>query len=196
MNKRILRKLIKWFIATILSPILIFFLLLLLLCIPTIHNWAVKGVTCYASKKTGLDISINHISLSFPFDLRIDDFKMMKKSKTYNPKSDTVAYVKQLVADVQLLPLLEGKVNVNSLLFRKVKLNSMNYIAEVTIKGELERLYLKQNAINTKKYTALINTASFQGGGLDIAINDTISKDTTSQPTCLLYTSPSPRDRG
>ncbi len=183
MNKRILRKLIKWFIATILSPILIFFLLLLLLCIPTIQNWAVKGVTCYASKKTGLDISINHISLSFPFDLRIDDFKMMKKSKTYNPKSDTVAYVKQLVADVQLLPLLEGKVNVNSLLFRKVKLNSMNYIAEVTIKGELERLYLKQNAINTKKYTALINTASFQGGGLDIAINDTISKDTTSQPT-------------
>ena len=74
-----MKKVMKWVAIVILIPILLFLLVTILLYLPPVQNWAAGKVADYASEKTGMDISVGHVSLSFPLDLKIDDFKMIKE---------------------------------------------------------------------------------------------------------------------
>ena len=61
-----------------LSPVLLFLVLTVLLYLPPVQNWAVDKVAAIASEKTGMDISVDHVNLSFPLDLSIDHFQVKK----------------------------------------------------------------------------------------------------------------------
>ena len=73
-----MKKTLKWISIAILAPILFILLLALLLYLPPVQNWAVKHVAEYASKKTGLEISVGHVNLEFPLDLGLDDVKVIQ----------------------------------------------------------------------------------------------------------------------
>ena len=70
-----MKKIFKWIGIVILVPILLFVTLAILIYIPPVQNWIVKQVTSYASEKTGMEISVEHVSLAFPLDLSIEEFK-------------------------------------------------------------------------------------------------------------------------
>ena len=96
-----MKKAIKWVGLLILIPILLFLLLTVLLYLPPIQNWAVKKVAAYASEQTGMDISVGHVSLKFPLDLSVDDFKMIKDNDSIPGVRDTIADVGQMVVNVR-----------------------------------------------------------------------------------------------
>ena len=173
----------KWLAAIVLAPISLFIFLLALLYLPPVQNWIVKKIASYASEKTGLEISIDHVSLSFPLDLKLEQVMMLRPNDSLPQRRDTVAEVKELMVNVQLLPLLMKEVEVDYLTFKGLKANTMNYIGDLQIKGNLERLHVVAHGVNLKNSTALLNQAEVQGGFLDIALNDTMPKDTTKEKT-------------
>ena len=73
--KRNLKTTIKWGGVALAAPFVLFIILSVLLYVPPVQNWAVKTVAGYASEKTGKQIAVEHVCLSFPLDLSIDGFK-------------------------------------------------------------------------------------------------------------------------
>ena len=117
---------LKWLVAIVATPVILFLILVALLYCPPVQNWAVKHVAAYVSDKTGMEVSIDRVNLSFPLDLQLDGLKMLRPNDSIPNKKDTVADVHRLVANVDLLPLLKSRVEVNELTFTKLKANTVN----------------------------------------------------------------------
>jgi len=174
-----MKKAVKCFTLIILTPVVLFLVLAVLLYVPPVQNWAVRQVASYASGKTGMDISVDKVRLAFPLDLRIEDFKMIQPNDSFPQIKDTVADVRKLTVGIQALPLLKSRVEIDALEFSGMKVNTMDFIPSVRIKGRLGRLYLQSHGIDLTAETVKVNTASLEQAVLDIALSDTVPPDTT-----------------
>ena len=118
-----MKKIFLWIGLILLSPILLFIILTIALYLPPVQNWAVDKVVEYASEKTGYGITVDRVDLVFPLDLGINGFCMVQPNDSLPQVNDTVADVRKLVVDVSLMPLLDGKVVINSFELNRVKVN-------------------------------------------------------------------------
>ena len=173
------RNIVKLIVGIVLTPFLLFIILAILLYVPPIQNWAVKQVTSYASKQTGMDISVDHVKLVFPLDLGIEGFKMIQQNDSLPAVKDTVADVKRLVVDVQLWPLFKKKVEVDALEFNNLKFNTTNFVHEARVKGNIGQLYLKSHGIDLGKETIKVNDALLADANVNVELSDTVPPDTT-----------------
>ena len=166
---------IKWLAAVLITPIVLVGVIAVLLYLPPVQNWVVKQVCRYASEQTGMDISIDNVRIAFPLDLELNGFKMIKPVTP----PDTVADVRRLVADVQLLPLLGGRVELDALELNQAKVNTTDFIPDVRIKGDIGRLTLQSHGIDLKAERIKIDDALLDNARIDIALSDTVPEDTT-----------------
>ena len=175
-----MKKLFWWILIILLSPVLLFVVLTVLLYLPPVQNWAVDKVAAIASEKTGMDISVDHVNLSFPLDLSIDHFQV---KKTQQP-ADTIADVERLVVDVQLWPLFSNKVVINELEVTNTRLNTSDMVAAAQVKGRFSRLFVASKGIDLDQQTVELNGSRLEDAFLDIQMADSIPEDTTtSEPT-------------
>ena len=168
-----MKKVFWWILGILLSPVLLFLILTLLLYFPPIQNWAVDKVAGIASEKTGMDIRVDHVNLSFPLDLAIDGFHVVQQP-------DTIADVERMVVDVQLLPLMKSKVVINELEVSKARFNTASFVEAARVKGAFDRLYVSSRGIDLDKQTVELNGARLEDGRFDIAMNDSVPEDTTT----------------
>ena len=168
-----MKKALWWILGILLSPILLFLILTMLLYFPPVQNWAVDKVAAIASDKTGMQITVNHVDLSFPLDLGIDGFHIIQKP-------DTIADVERMVVDVQLLPLLESKVIINTLDVNNVQFNTAQFVDAARVKGQFKRLALSSKGIDLDKQSVEINGARLEDAMIDIALKDSVPEDTTT----------------
>jgi hypothetical protein len=172
-----MKKIFWWILIILLSPVLLFVVLTVLLYLPPVQNWAVDKVTAIASEKTGMDISIEHVNLSFPLDLAIDEFRVLQKP-------DTIADVERMVVDVQFWPLLDSKVVINELEVTNTRLNTLDMVAAAKVKGHFSRLFMASKGIDLDKQTVELNGSRLEDAFFDIQMADSIPEDTTtSEPT-------------
>ena len=171
-----MKKAFWWILGVLLSPVLLFVVLTVLLYLPPVQNWAVDKVAAIASEKTGMDISVGHVQLSFPLDLQIDDFKMIHLP-------DTIADVEQLTVDVQLLPLFKKQVVINQLEVNNTRLNTNGFVEAATVKGRFKRLFVSSKGIDLDKQTVQVNGACLEDANLDVQLNDSVPEDTTTTET-------------
>ena len=157
----------------LLSPVLLFVLLTILIYLPPVQNWLVDKVAAYASEQTGMEITVNHVDLSFPLDLGVDGVRVIHQP-------DTIADVERLVVDVQLLPLFGGKVVVNQLEINNTQLNTNGFVEAAKVKGRFGRLFVKSDGIDLHRETVEVNGARLEDAQLDIALNDSVPEDTTT----------------
>ena len=174
-----MKKVIKWIGIVVLIPILLCLLLTILIYLPPVQNWAVKKVAAIASEKTGMEITVGHVSLAFPLDLQLDDFKAIKQNDSLPQVLDTIADVHRLVADVRLLPLFRNRVVIDELSLHQARINTNGFISDLRIKGDLQELWLSSKGIDLDKETVEVNGARLQEARLDIALSDTAAADTT-----------------
>ncbi len=177
----LMRKRLKWLLGIVLTPVIIFLSLLLLLYTPPIQRWAMRKAIDHISASTGMQAKLKHVSLAFPLDLQLDSLLLTRPNDSIVGKTDTVADVQRLVARVQLLPLTAGKVEVDELTFNKLKANTTNFIGDLRIRGDLDRLHLVSHNIDLGGDSLHINRADIRGGWVDVALGDTIPKDTTKK---------------
>ena len=167
-----MKKALWWILGILLSPVLLFIILTILLYLPSVQNWAVQKVAAIASEKTGMQVSVGHVQLSFPLDLSLDDFFVY-----HHP--DTIADVRHLVADVQLLPLLQQRVVINQLSVDSARLNTNGFIDAARVKGRFSRLFVSSKGIDLDRQTVEVNGARLEGASFDVALRDSVPEDTT-----------------
>ena len=168
-----MKKAFWWILGILLSPVLLFVLLTFLIYLPPVQNWLVDKVAAYASEQTGMEITVNHVDLSFPLDLGVDGIRVIHQP-------DTIADVERLVVDVQLLPLFGGKVVVNQLEINNTQLNTNGFVESAKVKGRFSRLFVKSDGIDLHRETVEVNGARLEDAQLDIALNDSVPEDTTT----------------
>lgn len=178
-----MKKTLKWASGIVLTPILLFFVLALLVYLPPVQSWLVNKVTAYASEKTGMSISVESVRLVFPLDLGVDRFCMTRPGTSLTQSKDTVAYVKRLVADVRLWPLLKQDVEVDALEFNNMKLNTADFIHEARIKGNIGRLSLKSHGIDLGAETVKVDEAILKDAMVSVELSDTVAQDTAKSET-------------
>lgn len=174
-----MKKLLIWTGIIILVPIFLFILAAAALYIPPVQNWIADKVAETASEKTGMDISIGHVSLSFPLDLTIKDFRMLKPDSLNRNRKDTIADAKELTIDVKLKPLFNNKVVINSIEVNDTKINTSDIIAAARIKGNIGKLSLHSKGIDLGNETAEINDINIYGTYIDVALSDSVPEDTS-----------------
>ena len=174
-----MKRIVKWIGIAVLSPFLLCLLLAVLIYLPPVQNWAVKKVAAVASEKTGMEITVGHVSLAFPLDLQLDDFKAIKQNDSLPQVRDTIADVHRLIADVRLFPLFRSKVVIDELSLHQTRINTNGFISDLRIKGDLQELWLSSKGIDLDKETVEVNGARLQEAHLDIALSDTAATDTT-----------------
>ena len=174
-----MKKSLKWIGIAVITPILLFIILAVLLYLPPIQNWAVQKVVAVASEKTGMEITVEHVNLEFPLDLGIEGFRMLHPNDSLPNVTDTIADVRKLVVDVQLLPLLRKQVIIDELSLHQAKVNTNGFISDVRIKGDLDELWLYSKGIDLDQELAEVNGARLKDANIDINLTDTAAVDTT-----------------
>ena len=164
----------------VMTPILLFLILAALLCLPPVQNWAVKKVAAIASEKTGMEITVGHVNLEWPFNLGIDDFRMLHPNDSLKNVTDTIADIGHLTANIQLKPLLKKRIVINELSMQEAKLNTNGFISDLRIKGQMKELWLSSKGIDLDKETVEVNGARLVKADLDIQLSDTAAVDTTT----------------
>lgn len=180
---RSLKTTIKWGGVALAAPFVLFIILSVLLYVPPVQNWAVKTVAGYASEKTGKQIAVEHVCLSFPLDLSIDGFKMIQRNDSLPQVRDTVADVGNLTVSVRLLPLFRQQVDIDRLDFTRVKMNTADFIHEARVKGTIGRLSVKSHGIDWGKETVNVDDALLKDANVKVELSDTVPPDTSKTPT-------------
>ena len=178
-----MKKAFKWIGIAVISPILLFVILAAQLYLPPVQNWVAGMVASVVAEKTGAEISIGRVSLEWPLDLGIDNFRMLHQNDSLPQVKDTIADIGHLTADIQLLPLLKKHVIINELSLQRASINTNGFISDLRIKGRMEELWLASRGIDLDKETAEINGARLADASIDIAISDTAAVDTTEEST-------------
>ena len=93
----------------LLTPLLLFVLLMALLYVPPVQNIIRQKATEIASEATGMNISVQRIDLRFPLNLLVRGVKVVQEP-------DTLLDLQRLSVRVQAWPLLKGQVEVDEVL--------------------------------------------------------------------------------
>ncbi|MDE6820821.1 translocation/assembly module TamB domain-containing protein [Bacteroides acidifaciens] len=169
------RKWIRWVSWILLTPILLFVILMVLLYVPPVQNLIRREVTVYASKATGMQIQVERIDLRFPLNLLVRGVEVIQQP-------DTLLSLESLNVRVQAWPLLKGKVEVDEVTLSRVAFNSANLIDGMEIKGVLGRFFLQSHGVDLSNETAVINATELSDTHVQMLTNDTTTtpKDTTA----------------
>ena len=143
------RKWIRWVSWILLTPIILFVILMVLLYVPPVQNLLRREVTAYASKATGMQIQVERIDLRFPLNLLVRGVEVIQQP-------DTLLSLESLNVRVQAWPLIKGKVEVDEVTLSRVAVNSANLMEGMKIKGVLGRFFLQSHGVDLSNEIAII----------------------------------------
>lgn len=185
------RKWLKWVVWILLTPIILFVILMVLLYIPPVQNLIRKQATAIASEATGMDISVERIDLRFPLNLLVRGVQVIQPiqadkqissvpgdSLAVKQVSDTLLTLESLNVRVQAWPLIRGKVELDEVTVNGVFLNSADLIEGIRVRGVLGRFFLESHGVDLKKEDAIINRVELSDTHMLVVMNDT----TTAEP--------------
>ncbi len=174
-----MKKPVKIALWTLLTPIALLILLTALFYFPPFQNWMVRRVAAVASEKTGMEITVSRVRLAFPLDLAVDGVMVLKQNDSLPQLKDTIADIKRTVVNVQLLPLLSQKVEVDELDIRAIQFNTTDFISSARVKGRASELLVRSHGIDLKQSDVMLNRVMLDGANIDVQLSDTAKEDTT-----------------
>ena len=166
------RKWIKWVSWILLTPILLFVVLMVLLYVPPVQNFLRKQATSYASEATGMQINVGRIDLRFPLNLLVRDVEVIQVP-------DTLLTLGSLNVHVQAMPLFKGKIEVGDITLQQVTVNSADLIEGMKIRGVLGRFFLESHGVDLTDETAVINHVELSDTHIGLVLNDTATTEKT-----------------
>ena len=170
MKKRIL----KWVIGILLTPIILFFISATLLYLPPIQDFAVRKATAYLSETTGMKVHIGRLRLTFLFDIDLQDVQIK------DGQDDSLLDVERLSVDLSFASLLHGEIDVEGIELTRAAVNTKSMIAGVEIKGSIGRFFVNSHGIEIPQEMVTVNTALLSDADVAIALTDSTTEDTTA----------------
>lgn len=121
MNKKTtihyLKKTFRILLWCIVSIVALLLLLIILIQVPSVQNFAKDKAISYLHKKIKTKVSLDHISIKFPKDVVLEGFYFEDQKK------DTLLAGKRLEVDVDLFKLVSSELEINSVSLENVKAN-------------------------------------------------------------------------
>ncbi|MFH7000100.1 translocation/assembly module TamB domain-containing protein [Flavobacterium sp. FlaQc-57] len=120
MNKKpiyFLKKALRILLWCVVSIIALLLLLIILIQIPSVQNFAKDKAINYLQGKIKTKVSLDHISIKFPKDIVLEGFYFEDQKK------DTLLAGKRLELDVDLFKLVSSELEINSVSLENVKAN-------------------------------------------------------------------------
>ncbi|MGP1549030.1 MAG: translocation/assembly module TamB domain-containing protein, partial [Prevotella sp.] len=173
-----MRKAVKIIGIIVAVPVFLFFIIAALFYFPPFQSWAVKRVTSITSEKTGMEITVERVNLSFPLDLSVDGIKVLKPNDTIPQQKDTIADIKCTIVDIQLLPLFMAQVEIDELDIQNIKFNTSDFIPTAHVKGAAKRLSVKSHGINLKKENVVLDNVMLDGADISLRLLEAEQEDT------------------
>lgn len=169
------RKWMKRAIWVLLTPVILFIILMILLYIPPVQNFLRREVTAYASRATGMEINVRRIDLRFPLNLLVRGVEVVQAP-------DTLLTLESLNVRVQALPLFRGDVEVDDITLHQAAVNSAGLIDGMQIRGVLGRFSLASHGVDLSDHTAIVDKAELSDTHVQLLLTDTTTtpKDTAS----------------
>ena len=181
------RKWLKGALWVLLTPIVLFVILMILLYVPPVQNFIRKQATAIASDATGMNISVERIDLRFPLNLLVRGVQVVQSeadaADVQHP--DTLLNLGSLNVSVQAWPLLQGRVEVNDITLQQVAVNSSNLLEGMHIKGTLGWFFLESHGIDLKKEDAILNNVELSNTHMQVMLADTTETPKDSTETAV-----------
>ena len=178
------RKWLKIALWVLLTPILLFIILMILLYVPPVQSFIRKQATAMASDATGMDISVERIDLRFPLNLLVRGVLVVQPADSAAgvQRPDTLLSLESLNVRVQARPLFRGKVEIDDITLKEVAVNSSNLMEGMQIRGTLGRFFLESHGIDLKKEDAILNSIQLSDTHVQVMLADTTEtpEDTTA----------------
>ncbi len=161
------------------TPVAILLLLFSLLYLPPVQRYIVNEVRHKVSAASGYDIEIGSASLTFPLKLKIRDFSISKNDSVYIEG-------KSVNADISLLPLFTGDVEINHLSLENIDINTRDMIPTARIDGKVGYARLVARDADLAASVADIRQLHIQEADINITLPDTIADDDSELPQWVI----------
>ena len=171
----------------LLTPIILFVILMILLYVPPVQNFIRKQATAIASDATGMNISVERIDLRYPLNLLVRGVQVVQPgSDTADIQHpDTLLNLGSLNVRVQAWPLLKGRVEVDDITLQRVAVNSSGLLEGMRIKGTLGRFFLASHGIDLNKEDAVLNRVEPSDTHVQVMLADTTETPEDTTETAL-----------
>ena len=168
------KKWLKRAVWILLTPILLFLVLMILLYVPPVQNVLRKQVTAMASEATGMDISVERIDLRFPLNLLVRGVRVIQPADPAQGQArpDTLLDLQRLEVRVQAWPLLKGRVEVDNITLSQVAVNSAGLVEGMRVKGVLGKFFLASHGIDLTAEDAILNQVELSDTHLQVELAD------------------------
>lgn len=171
----------------LLTPIILFVILMILLYVPPVQNFIRKQATAIASDATGMNISVERIDLRFPLNLLVRGVQVVQPGNDTADiqHPDTLLNLGSLNVRVQAWPLLKGRVEVDDITLQRVAVNSSGLLEGMRIKGTLGRFFLASHGIDLNKEDAVLNRVELSDTHVQVMLADTTETPEDTTETAL-----------
>ena len=160
-------------LCVLLVPLVLLLLLVGLLYLPPVQDFAVRRVSAYVSEQTGFDIGVGRLRLSPLLDLRLEDFSAVDE------EGDTLVTAQKLIVDLDMGAILRGRVGVEEVSLHKAQTDTKALIPQMRLRGYLSSIKLKDD-VDLRAQRVNISSIKGQTLVVDIALRDTtLEEDTT-----------------
>lgn len=167
---------LKWVGITLTTILLLPVILILSLYIPPVQRWCVQKATEIASQETGMDITIQSVSITPVLDINLGGLTAVQKG-------DTILNTAQIVIDLDFSNILHQSIGVESLKIQDGSINTCNMVDQLTLQGKLGLLQLQADNIDFGNQHVVLDGSLIDNCYLDISMRDTTIVDTTeSEP--------------
>ena len=157
-------------LAIIGIPVVAVALMALLLYIPPVQRAVVEKACREIAQRSGYDVEVGSIALTFPLNIQATDFRMSKGDSTYFSG-------KHFGADISLLPLFTGKVEINYITLEELDIDTRTMLPEFSIDGRIGYARLVARDADLGKSVADIRQLHIADSDIDITLADTIIND-------------------
>ena len=167
-----MKKFLKILSTTLGIIVLLPILLVVALYLPPVQNWAAHKAAEYASEKTGMQITIGRVGIAFPLDIDLEDLCAIQTP-------DTLLSTGSVIVDLNFSHIREWRLGVDGIDIRSGKVNTLDLLDKLRVKGQLGLLHLDADNIDFKQRHVTLNNALLDGSNILIAMRDTTIIDTT-----------------
>ena len=171
-KRRIAKRIMRIFAWIVLTPIALFLLLAILIYIPPVQQFAVDRAAQYLTKKTGVRFNVESVRLAFPLDLAIHNVTAVEHN-------DTLLAAGSLRLNVALLPLFDGRAEVDGIALYRAQVDTRNYIGGAHIAGRIGALQASAKEIDWVKRKVVVDYADLRKSDVVVCLSDTAMDDTT-----------------
>ena len=175
-------KALKYTLRTAAALLALTALCAVLLYLPPVQQFIVDRVCESIEKDTTnnfTEVSVGTLRIGFPLDIHISDVLVIQDK-------DTMLSAGDIAISIQLLPLLDGSVEMDTLALHGIKVNTLDLIPALKAEGMIGELTSVSHSSDLRSGTFLLNSTLLKNSDLTITLADTVPEDTTEEEEGLM----------